>query len=92
MPYCDCPSDCTGNEPHSHMTDKSRKKLEEFLKKVRAIPPRRVPPAVLAKNQIEAAYKALAKQLHPDVGGSEQAMMDLNTLMAAARKGLGERG
>ena len=34
----------------------------------------------------DKAYKRLARQLHPDVGGSTEAMQDLNALMEAARK------
>jgi len=38
---------------------------------------------------IEAAYRALAKDAHPDVGGSEAQMRALNAAMTAIRK---ERG
>jgi curved DNA-binding protein CbpA len=38
---------------------------------------------------IEAAYRALAKGAHPDVGGSEARMQALNAAMATIRK---ERG
>jgi hypothetical protein len=38
---------------------------------------------------IEAAYRALARDAHPDVGGSEARMQALNAAMAAIRK---ERG
>ena len=36
---------------------------------------------------IEDAYKRLAKRLHPDVGGSTEAMQDLNVLITAIRGG-----
>jgi hypothetical protein len=38
---------------------------------------------------VEAAYRALAKDAHPDVGGSEARMQALNAAMTAIRK---ERG
>lgn len=34
----------------------------------------------------EAAYRTLAKKAHPDAGGSEHAMFDLNRAIAEARK------
>lgn len=36
--------------------------------------------------QIEAAYRARARTAHPDAGGSEAAMQELNTAMDAIRK------
>jgi len=37
------------------------------------------------KAVIEAAYKALSKQYHPDLGGSEQLMKQLNNAIEQAR-------
>lgn len=34
---------------------------------------------------VEASYKALAKRLHPDVGGSDEAMRELNEAMEAVK-------
>lgn len=38
---------------------------------------------------IEAAYRALAKDAHPDVGGSDEAMEELNVAKEAALKRVG---
>lgn len=40
----------------------------------------------ISKEQIEATYRMLAKQLHPDVGGTEQAMAELNRAREEALK------
>jgi hypothetical protein len=40
-------------------------------------------------SDISALYRTLAKDLHPDVGGSEEQMRDLNAAYAEARKELG---
>jgi curved DNA-binding protein CbpA len=36
----------------------------------------------------EAAYKAMAKKLHPDNGGSDEQMRELNSAIEKIRKGL----
>lgn len=38
----------------------------------------------------EAAYKTLAREHHPDVGGSDDVMAELNTAIAAARREFGQ--
>lgn len=34
---------------------------------------------------VDASYRSLAKRLHPDVGGSNEAMAELNTALACAK-------
>jgi hypothetical protein len=41
------------------------------------------------RDKIETSYKRLAKLAHPDAGGSEAAMSELNVALDAAKK---ERG
>jgi hypothetical protein len=59
------------------------KKFMDCLNRPQPIP--RIPPEDLRRAQVDAAYKRLARKLHPDLGGSTEMMEDLNLLMAAAR-------
>ena len=44
--------------------------------------------AALFRELIEAGYRALALKLHPDQGGSVEAMQRLNALVAKLRRGV----
>jgi hypothetical protein len=41
----------------------------------------------LASRIIDSGYRAMAKSLHPDAGGSNDAMLELNQARDALRRG-----
>lgn len=46
-------------------------------------------PGIITKDRIEGAYRLSAKKVHPDAGGSTEAMAELNAARAAALKEIG---
>jgi hypothetical protein len=69
-----------------YIDDATAEQFRIFAESARNTSPRKPTKAESTPKQVSDAYKSLARLLHPDVGGSEEAMRNLNILMEATKR------